>query len=216
MIKLTPRQEQILNLIKDAIDNTGFPPTRAEIANELGFKSANAAEEHLQALARKGAIEISPGTSRGIRLVGTHASNSAEAAMPMPPPTLMMSLPLIGRVAAGSPILAQEHVETNYSVDPAMFSSKPDFLLKVRGESMRDIGIMDGDLLAVKKVDSAKNGQIVVARIGSDVTVKRYKKTGQLVELFPENPDFKVIRVDLDNDDFALEGLAVGLMRTWH
>ena len=211
MIKLTPRQEQILNLIKDAIDNTGFPPTRAEIANELGFKSANAAEEHLQALARKGAIEISPGTSRGIRLIGASLN-----VIPLVPPTLMMSLPLVGRVAAGSPILALEHVEATYSVDPAMFSSKPDFLLKVRGLSMRDAGIMDGDLLAVKKVDSAKNGQIVVARIGDDVTVKRYKKTGSLIELFPENPDFKVIKVDTEVDDFALEGLAVGLMRTWH
>jgi repressor LexA len=211
MIKLTPRQEQILNLIKDAIDNTGFPPTRAEIANELGFKSANAAEEHLQALARKGAIEISPGTSRGIRLVG-----ASLPSIPMPPTTLMMALPLVGRVAAGSPILATEHVEATYSVDPAMFSARPDYLLKVRGESMRDAGIMDGDLLAVKKVDSAKNGQIVVARIGDDVTVKRYKKTGSLIELFPENPDFKVIKVDPEADGFALEGLAVGLMRSWN
>lgn len=211
MIKLTPRQEQILNLIRDAIENTGFPPTRAEIANELGFKSANAAEEHLQALARKGAIEISPGTSRGIRLIGASVEHVA-----MPPPSLMIALPLVGRVAAGSPILAQEHVEATYSVDPAMFASKPDFLLKVRGWSMRDAGIMDGDLLAVKKVDSAKNGQIVVARIGDDVTVKRYKKTGNLIELFPENPDFKVIRVDPETDEFTLEGLAVGLMRSWH
>ncbi|MDB5753959.1 MAG: transcriptional repressor LexA [Massilia sp.] len=211
MIKLTARQEEILNLIREAIENTGFPPTRAEIATELGFKSANAAEEHLQALARKGAIEISPGTSRGIRLVG-----AAAEAIPMPPPTLMMALPLVGRVAAGSPILAQEHVEATYSVDPAMFSSRPDFLLKVRGESMRDAGIMDGDLLAVKKVDSAKNGQIVVARIGDDVTVKRYRKTGSLVELLPENPDFKIIRIDPAVDEFALEGLAVGLMRSWH
>ncbi|MBV7535728.1 transcriptional repressor LexA [Duganella sp. sic0402] len=212
MLKLTARQEQILNLIKDAIENTGFPPTRAEIANELGFKSANAAEEHLQALARKGAIEIAAGTSRGIRLLGAHA----EPATPKVPGALMMSLPLIGRVAAGSPILAQENLETSYSVDPAMFSAKPDYLLKVRGESMRDVGIMDGDLLAVKKVDSAKNGQIVVARIGNEVTVKRYRKTGSTVELLPENPDFKVITVSPGEDDFALEGLAVGLMRTWH
>ena len=211
MIKLTARQEQILNLIKDAIENTGFPPTRAEIANELGFKSANAAEEHLQALARKGAIEIAAGTSRGIRLLGAHAESASKA-----PVSLMMSLPLIGRVAAGSPMLAQENLETSYSVDPAMFSSKPDYLLKVRGESMRDAGIMDGDLLAVKKVDSAKNGQIVVARIGNDVTVKRYRKTGSTVELLPENPDFKVITVDPEADEFALEGLAVGLMRSWH
>ena len=213
MIKLTPRQEQILNLIRDAIENTGFPPTRAEIANELGFKSANAAEEHLQALARKGAIEISPGTSRGIRLVG--AGLAASEPLPVVPPPVMMSLPLVGRVAAGSPILAQEHVEANYSVDPALFSAKPDFLLKVRGWSMRDAGINDGDLLAVKKVDSAKNGQIVVARLGDDVTVKRYRKSGGVVELLPENPDFKVIRVEPD-DDFALEGLAVGLLRSWH
>jgi repressor LexA len=210
MIKLTARQEQILNLIKEAIENTGFPPTRAEIANELGFKSANAAEEHLQALARKGAIEISPGTSRGIRLLG-----AAAEPMHVPPAVLMMALPLVGRVAAGSPILAQEHVEATYSVDPAMFSARPDFLLKVRGWSMRDAGINDGDLLAVKKTDSAKNGQIVVARIGDDVTVKRYRKTGELVELLPENPDFKIIRVTPE-DEFALEGLAVGLMRTWH
>lgn len=207
MLKLTARQEQILNLIRDAIDNTGFPPTRAEIAAELGFKSANAAEEHLQALARKGAIEISPGTSRGIRLVGSPD--------PVPPQVMMMSLPLVGRVAAGSPILAQEHVETTYSVDPAMFSARPDFLLKVRGWSMRDAGINDGDLLAVKKVDTAKNGQIVVARLGDDVTVKRYRRSGDLVELLPENPDFKVIRVTPE-DGFALEGLAVGLMRTWN
>ncbi|MEC5161397.1 MULTISPECIES: transcriptional repressor LexA [unclassified Janthinobacterium] len=212
MIKLTARQEQILNLIKDAIENTGFPPTRAEIANELGFKSANAAEEHLQALARKGAIEISPGTSRGIRLIGA----SVDAPAARVPTSLMMSLPLIGRVAAGSPMLAQEHVETHYQVDPAMFSARPDFLLKVRGESMRDAGIMDGDLLAVKKVDSAKNGQIVVARIGNDVTVKRYRKTGSLIELLPENPDFKIIKVDPEADEFAIEGLAVGLMRSWH
>lgn len=206
MIKLTARQQQILDLIRDAIENTGFPPTRAEIANELGFKSANAAEEHLQALARKGAIEISPGTSRGIRLIG--------AAAPLPH-AAMMSLPLIGRVAAGSPILAQENLEASYSVDPALFSARPDFLLKVRGWSMRDAGIMDGDLLAVKKVDGVKNGQIVVARIGDDVTVKRYKKTGELIELLPENPDFKVIRVD-PSDEFVIEGLAVGLMRSWH
>ena len=213
MIKLTARQEEILNLIRDAIDNTGFPPTRAEIAAELGFKSANAAEEHLQALARKGAIEISPGTSRGIRLLGPVVGTTPTL---MPPPSLMMTLPLVGRVAAGSPMLAQQHVETSYSVDPSMFSARPDYLRKVRGESMRDAGIMDGDLLAVKKVDSAKNGQIVVARIGDDVTVKRYKKIGSLVELHPENPDFKVIKVDPAVDEFTLEGLAVGLMRSWN
>jgi len=239
MIKLTARQEQILNLIRDAIDNTGFPPTRAEIAAELGFKSANAAEEHLKALQRKGAIEITAGTSRGIRLTGNfgapasgagagaglgstasqgaarRAAATGDDELPQISAGMLMQLPLIGRVAAGSPILAQENLETTYNVDPNLFSAKPDFLLKVRGESMRDIGIMDGDLLAVKKADSARNGQIVVARIGSEVTVKRYRKTGSTVELLPENPDFKVITVTPE-DDFALEGLAVGLMRTWH
>ncbi|GAB3553359.1 transcriptional repressor LexA [Noviherbaspirillum agri] len=220
MIKLTARQEQILNLIREAIENTGFPPTRAEIAAELGFRSANAAEEHLQALARKGAIEISPGTSRGIRLRDMHAngasSRSATRQMALPHASLMqLSLPLVGRVAAGSPILAQEHIEATYSVDPSLFSAKPDYLLKVRGLSMRDVGILDGDLLAVKKTDNAKNGQIVVARLGDDVTVKRYKKSGSIIELLPENPDFEPIRVDANEDSFALEGLAVGLLRAW-
>lgn len=219
MLKLTARQEQILNLIKEAIENTGFPPTRAEIATELGFKSANAAEEHLQALARKGAIEISPGTSRGIRLrdMAQGGLNSLSGRqMALPHPSLMqLSLPLVGRVAAGSPILAQEHIEATYSVDPSLFSAKPDYLLKVRGLSMRDVGILDGDLLAVKKIDTAKNGQIVVARLGDDVTVKRYRKTGSVIELLPENPDFEPIRVDSSQGDFALEGLAVGLLRAW-
>lgn len=220
MIKLTARQEQILNLIREAIENTGFPPTRAEIAAELGFRSANAAEEHLQALARKGAIEISPGTSRGIRLRDINPESGVPRfgakQMALPHPSLMqLSLPLVGRVAAGSPILAQEHIETTYSVDPTLFSAKPDYLLKVRGLSMRDVGILDGDLLAVKKADTAKNGQIVVARLGDDVTVKRYKKTGSIIELLPENPDFEPIRVDSSQDNFALEGLAVGLLRAW-
>jgi repressor LexA len=218
MIKLTARQEQILNLIKEAIENTGFPPTRAEIATELGFRSANAAEEHLQALARKGAIEISPGTSRGIRLrdMATDGrQNPYGRQMALPHQALMqLSLPLVGRVAAGSPILAQEHIESTYNVDPSLFSAKPDYLLKVRGMSMRDAGILDGDLLAVKKIDSAKNGQIIVARLGDDVTVKRYKKSGSVIELLPENPDFEPIRVE-SSQDFALEGLAVGLMRAW-
>jgi repressor LexA len=220
MIKLTARQEQILNLIRDAIENTGFPPTRAEIAAELGFRSANAAEEHLQALARKGAIEISPGTSRGIRLrdMGTArgGDRSPSGQMALPHPALMqLSLPLVGRVAAGSPILAQEHIEKSFNVDPSLFSAKPDYLLKVRGMSMRDAGIFDGDLLAVKKTDQARNGQIIVARLGDDVTVKRYRKTGSLIELLPENPDFEPIRVEPQSEDFALEGLAVGLLRTW-
>ena len=217
MIKLTARQEQILKLIQDAIENTGFPPTRAEIAQILGFRSANAAEEHLQALARKGAIEISPGTSRGIRLVdASHDRTALRGMVPAPHPAVMhLSLPLVGRVAAGSPILAQEHIDATYSVDPSLFRSKPDYLLKVRGMSMRDAGIMDGDLLAVKKADSAKNGEIVVARLGDDVTVKRYKKSGSVIELLPENPDFETIRVHPGREEFALEGLAVGLLRAW-
>ena len=221
MIKLTARQEQILNLIREAIENTGFPPTRAEIATELGFRSANAAEEHLQALARKGAIDIAPGTSRGIRLRSDMGAQRGldrfqSRQMVLPHPALMqLSLPLIGRVAAGSPILAPGHIEATYNVDPALFSSKPDYLLKVRGMSMRDAGILDGDLLAVKKADNAKNGQIVVARLGDDVTVKRYRKAGSVIELLPENSDFKTIRVDHKSGDFALEGLAVGLLRAW-
>jgi repressor LexA len=217
MLKLTARQEQILNLIKDAIQNTGFPPTRAEIAAELGFRSTNAAEEHLQALARKGVIEIAAGTSRGIRLRESALSSHIPGIqMALPHPTLMqLSLPLVGRVAAGSPILATEHVEATYTVDPSFFSAKPDFLLKVRGMSMRDAGILDGDLLAVKKSDSARNGQIVIARIGDDVTVKRYKKTLSGIELHPENSDFSVIKICETLEDFALEGLAVGLMRNW-
>lgn len=221
MLKLTARQEQILNLIRDAIANTGFPPTRAEIANELGFRSANAAEEHLQALARKGAIEISPGTSRGIRLRdlgqgGGMRNGGSGAQMSLPHQALMqLTLPLVGRVAAGSPILAQEHIDSTYQVDPALFSAKPDYLLKVRGMSMRDAGILEGDLLAVKKADSAKNGQIVVARLGDDVTVKRYRKSGAVIELLPENDEFKPILVEPGREDFVLEGLAVGLLRAW-
>lgn len=221
MIKLTQRQQQILNLIRHAIDNTGFPPTRAEIAAELGFRSANAAEEHLQALARKGAIELSPGTSRGIRLCdgGPHKKPSVRhggTQMALPHQALMqLSLPLVGRVAAGSPILAQEHIDATYQVDPSLFSAKPDYLLKVRGMSMRDAGILDGDLLAVKKAETARNGQIVVARLGDDVTVKRYKKSGSVIELLPENDEFEPIRVEPGSEEFALEGLAVGLLRAW-
>ncbi len=226
MLKLTARQEQILNLIQDAIENTGFPPTRAEIAKELGFRSANAAEEHLQALARKGVIEIAPGISRGIRLRPQEgaqkwgkARNNLTQTMPSIDvyhhAAMQLNLPLIGRVAAGSPILAQEHIETTYQVDVGLFSEKPDYLLKVRGLSMRDAGILEGDLLAVKKITEAKNGQIVIARLGDEVTVKRYKKLGAVIELLPENPDFKTIRIDTENDDFFLEGLAVGLLRTW-
>jgi len=208
--KLTARQQQILELIQSAITRTGAPPTRAEIANTLGFKSANAAEEHLQALARKGAIELVSGTSRGIRLK-SDALRSINAARQQNILS-QLALPLIGQVAAGSPILAQEHVEQTYHVEASMFRHKPDYLLKVRGMSMRDIGILDGDLLAVQSATDAKNGQIVVARLGDDVTVKRYRRTKNLVELLPENPDYPTIVVDPD-ENFAIEGLAVGLIR---
>ncbi len=219
-IKLTARQQQILELIQNTIATTGSPPTRAEIATEFGFKSANAAEEHLKALARKGAIELLSGTSRGIRLKGDslesiNASRSKQfmQQFSLPIPSLMqLTLPLIGRVAAGSPILAQEHIEQSFSFESGMFARKPDYLLKVKGMSMRDAGIMDGDLLAVQSTSEARNGQIIVARIGEEVTVKRYRRTKDLIELLPENPEFKIITVDPE-EPFAIEGLAVGLIR---
>ncbi|MCO5100422.1 MAG: transcriptional repressor LexA [Burkholderiaceae bacterium] len=210
MRDLTPRQQQILSLIRQHIADTGFPPTRAEIAARLGFRSANAAEEHLKALARKDVIELTAGASRGIRLKrvadATNASSSAVQ--------VVSSLPLIGRVAAGSPILAQEHVEASYAIDPNLFSEAPDYLLRVRGMSMRDAGILDGDLLAVRQAHEARNGQIVVARVGDEVTVKRWRRRGNTVELLPENPDFQPIVVDSRTDVFALEGIAVGLLRS--
>lgn len=205
-IKLTARQQQVLDLIQHAIATTGAPPTRAEIATALGFRSANAAEDHLQALARKGAIELVSATSRGIRVC--HAPNMAHPAAN----ENHLSLPLIGRVAAGSPILAQEHVDTTYHVANNLFSSTPDYLLKVRGMSMRDIGILDGDLLAVKMTQAVRNGQIVVARLGEEVTVKRFQKHATHIELHPENPDYNTIIVQAD-ELFAIEGLAVGLIR---
>ena len=219
--KLTPRQQQILDLVQSAIERTGAPPTRAEIAAELGFKSANAAEEHLQALARKGVIELVSGTSRGIRLKSDTLRSLNEARLSqygkqyiLPLPSLaQLSLPLVGRVAAGSPILAQEHVDQTYLMEAAMFPRRPDYLLKVRGMSMRDAGIMDGDLLAVQKAKEAKTGQIVVARLGDEVTVKRLRRTRHGIELIPENPDFRTIVVAPDDESFELEGIAVGLIR---
>ncbi|MGC3986956.1 MAG: transcriptional repressor LexA [Pseudorhodoferax sp.] len=214
--KLTARQQQILELIQAAIANTGAPPTRAEIAAELGFKSANAAEEHLQALARKGVIELVSGTSRGIRLRSdmlrsVNERRSKQFTLPLQE-LAQLALPLVGRVAAGSPILAQEHVDQTYYVESSLFQHKPDYLLRVRGMSMRDAGIMDGDLLAVRATKDAKNGQIVVARLGDDVTVKRYKRTAESIELHPENPDYPTIFVE-PGDPFEIEGLAVGLIR---
>jgi len=219
--KLTERQQQILDLVRSAIERTGAPPTRAEIANELGFRSANAAEEHLQALARKGVIELVGGLSRGIRLRSEtlrqlNQQRGKQFTLPLPS-LAQLSLPLIGRVAAGSPILAQEHVDQTYLMEASMFPRRPDYLLKVRGMSMRDAGIIDGDLLAVQSVKDAKNGQIVVARLGDDVTVKRFRRTRNTIELIPENPDFKTIVVPTTGDasevQFSIEGLAVGLIR---
>jgi repressor LexA len=214
--RLTARQQQILELIQHAIARTGSPPTRAEIASELGFKSANAAEEHLQALARKGVIELVSGTSRGIRLRSAdlqHINENRSRQLNLPLPGLsQLMLPLVGRVAAGSPILAHEHVDQTYHVERSLFQQTPDYLLRVRGMSMRDVGIIDGDLLAVQSTREAKNGQIVVARLGDDVTVKRFWRRHNQIELQAENPDYKTILVE-PGEPFAIEGLAVGLIR---
>ena len=201
MKPLTPRQQQVFDLIKSKIEDNGMPPTRAEIAKELGFRSANAAEEHLKALARKQAIEIIPGASRGIRILLQDTANDDQG------------LPLIGQVAAGEPILAQEHVEAHYRVDPSMFKPQADFLLRVNGESMKDIGIMDGDLLAVHKTQDVRDGQIVVARVDDDVTVKRLERKGSTVLLHAENQAFESIKVDLTSQHLTIEGIAVGIIR---
>ncbi|WP_108652477.1 transcriptional repressor LexA [Dongshaea marina] len=203
MRPLTPRQTQVLDLIRSHIQATGMPPTRAEIARELGFRSANAAEEHLKALARKEMIEIVPGTSRGIRLLGEELEADSES-----------GLPLIGQVAAGEPILAEQHIESHYQVDPSLFRPRADFLLRVHGMSMKNIGIMDGDLLAVHKTQDVQNGQVVVARVGGeDVTVKRFERKGNEVLLHPENEELDPIIVDLSVQELAIEGLAVGIIR---
>ena len=214
--KLTTRQQQILELIQSAIANTGAPPTRAEIATELGFRSANAAEDHLQALARKGVIELVSGTSRGIRLRNDALRTLNESRIEkfsLPQQNMnQLVLPLVGQVAAGNPILAQEHIEKYFHFASELFQEQPDYLLKVRGMSMRDVGIMDQDLLAVKQAKEAKNGQIVVARLGDEVTVKRFRRTKNIIELLPENPDFKTIVIQ-PGEPFEIEGLAVGLIR---
>lgn len=210
MRPLTPRQAEILQLVKTYQAETGMPPTRAEISKQLGFKSANAAEEHLKALAKKGFIEMLPGTSRGIRLIEDEEDTAANEPE-------ISGLPLIGRVAAGQPILATQHIEQYYSLDPNLFHPSADFLLKVKGMSMKDIGIMDGDLLAVHKTTEARQGEVIVARVDEEVTVKRFRREGQFVYLHPENGDFNVIKVDLSQQYFAIEGLAVGVIRnqTW-
>ena len=203
-IGLTTRQAEILDFIRDTVKGTGMPPTRAEISTMFGFRSPNAAEEHLRALERKGAIGISSGIARGIQLAEQIAGTMQS----------IIALPLIGRVAAGSPILAEQNVEKNVPVDPTMFKPKADYLLKVRGESMRDIGILDGDLLAVHAQPEARSGQVVVARLGNEVTVKRFVRKDGRIELVAENPEFKPIVVDPRRDEFVIEGLAVGIIRT--
>jgi repressor LexA len=199
MRELTNRQQQIFDLIKEKISDTGMPPTRAEIADFFGFRSANAAEEHLKALAKKGYIEMLAGTSRGIRLAEEFIEESG--------------IPLVGRVAAGEPILAQEHIEDRYQLDGSLFHPNADYLLRVNGMSMKDIGILDGDLLAVHQTQDIHNGQVVVARVEDDVTVKRYKREGNLVYLIAENEDFAPIKVDLTSQAFTIEGIAVGIVR---
>ena len=204
---LTKRQKEILTFISDHINNVGFPPTRNELSKHFGFRSPNAAESHLRVLEHKGVIKISAGHSRGITLTALAHPNLPAAS------SLRVPLPLIGRVAAGSPILAQENIEHEYKVDPALFSSHPHYLLRVEGNSMRDAGILNGDLLAVYRTPEAQNGQIVVARLDDEVTVKRFKREGHLVSLLPENPDFEPIEVDLRHQELVIEGLGVGVIR---
>ena len=199
MRKLTPRQKEILELIQSFIDDFGMPPTRAEIARELGFKSANAAEEHLRALQKKGVLELIPGASRGIQLKDSLREQ--------------LGLPLIGRVASGSPLLAEAHIETHYRMDPALFDPRPHYLLRVDGMSMKDAGILDGDLVAVHRTPEVRSRQIVVARVDDEVTVKRYRQDGSMVWLLPENEDFEPIQVDLEEQVMVIEGVVVGVIR---
>jgi repressor LexA len=199
MRELTPRQREILKLVQELIRKTGSPPTRAEIAKALNFRSANAAEEHLRALERKGVIELMPGISRGIRLKDSLREQ--------------MGLPLVGRVSAGEPMLAEEHIETHYRIDTALFEQEPHFLLRVNGMSMRDAGILDGDLVAVQRRPDVRNRQIVVVRLEDEVTVKRYRQEGHHVWLMPENPDFEPIEVDLRKSNMSIEGVVVGVVR---
>jgi repressor LexA len=204
MDELTDRQSEILKLIRELMEVSGYPPTRAEIAERMGFKSVNAAEQHLRALEKKGAIEIAEGASRGIRLTDSRPSGRGGR---------LMELPVVGRVAAGSPMLAEEHLQGSYQIDPNLFTPRADYLLRVRGMSMRDAGILEGDLLAVHKTQDVRSGQIVVARLADEVTVKRLRRRGQSVQLLPENPDFEPIDVDARRDSLTIEGLAVGVIR---
>src|SRR5213595_3264160 len=204
MDPLTDRQAEILRLVRQLTEVSGYPPTRAEIAARMGFRSVNAAEQHLRALEKKGAIEISSGASRGLRVRDGRGANRAGK---------LLELPVIGRVAAGAPILAEENVQGRYQVDPNLFTPRADYLLRVRGLSMRDAGILEGDLLAVHRTQEARSGQIVVARLGEDVTVKRLRRRGHAVSLEAENPEFEPIEVDLRRDALTIEGIAVGVIR---
>jgi repressor LexA len=199
MRQLTPRQKEILHVIQEFINEYGMPPTRAEIARELGFKSANAAEEHLRALQKKGVLELLPGASRGIQLKDSLREQ--------------LGLPLVGRVAAGSPILAEEHIETHYKLDPALFNPKPHYLLRVQGMSMKNAGILAGDLVAVHRTPEVRSRQIVVARVDDEVTIKRYRQNGSIVWLLPENEDFEPIQVNLSEQTMVIEGVVVGVIR---
>ncbi len=204
MDALTERQSEILKLIRELTEVSGFPPTRAEIAERMGFRSVNAAEQHLRALEKKGAIDISSGASRGIRVRDNRPAARHGR---------LLELLVVGRVAAGSPMLAEEHIQGRYQVDPNLFTPRADYLLRVRGMSMRDAGILEGDLLAVHRTEEARSGQIVVARLGDDVTVKRLRRRGHAVQLLPENPEFQPIEVDLRTEPLAIEGIAVGIIR---
>ena len=203
--KLTTRQKEILNFISQFIEKHKFPPTRSEVSAHFGFRSPNAAEAHLRALEKKSVIGIERGAARGISLLPLAADEL--------PPSANTPLPLVGRVAAGSPLLAQEDIEDEYRVDPSLFPQKPHYLLRVEGMSMQDAGILDGDLLAVHRTPEAHNGQIVVARVDDEVTVKRFRRQGSLVLLLPENPDFEPIEIDLRRQELAIEGLGVGVIR---
>ena len=199
MQELTPRQRQVLHFIQESLAEHGLPPTRAEIAEAMGFKSANAAEDHLRALQRKGVLELRPGASRGIQLKDSIRDQ--------------LGLPLIGRVAAGRPILAEENIQARYQLDPQLFQPKPHYLLKVSGMSMRNAGILDGDLVAVHRTPEVRNRQIVVARLENEVTVKRYRQEGSIAWLLPENEEFEPMRIDLREQSLTIEGVVVGVLR---
>lgn len=205
MEALTDRQSEVLRLIRELTEVSGYPPTRAEIAEKMGFRSVNAAEQHLRALEKKGAIDISSGASRGIRVRDARSGGKLGR---------LLELPVIGRVAAGAPILAEENIQARYQLDPNLFTPRADYLLRVRGMSMRDAGILEGDLVAVHKTPEARSGQIVIARLGDEVTVKRLRRRGHSVQLEPENPEFEPIEVDARSEVLVIEGIAVGVIRS--